>query len=783
MISKQELRKKFAKDWERYYKIDFLIAQGFVRKVCPKCGKGFWTLQQERKYCPDQPCSYYEFLGNPPTKKRFEYVEAWKAIERFFVKNGHKSISRYPVVARWFPPLFFTAASIVDFYRVENGNVIFEFPANPLIVPQFCLRFNDVPNVGVTGRHYTCFVMVGQHSLYDGKQGYWKEKCIELDFKLLTEVFGIKQEEIIFVEDLWLGTGAFGSSMEYFVRGLELGNAVFTEFLITPSGTREMPQKVIDMGAGLERFPWLTQGTPTSYDTTFKPVIEKLRKKLGLEYDKELFMKYSKYAGTLNIDEIKDVEQAKRKIASILGMSIEKLKEKIEAIQALYAVADHTRALTFAISDGQIPSNVGGGYNLRVILRRALSFVDRFDWNIKLVDVCELHAKQLKPMCPELIEHLNEINKILEVETKRFQSTKERVSRIVERLVKEKKEITTETLMKLYESEGVTPELIKTKIPNIVISPDFYAKITEKHEVKKEKVKEPLLVENIEPTKLLFYEKPEKYEFNAKVLRIMGSNVILDKTFFYPAMGGQLHDSGFINGCKVIDVEKIGNVVIHKVEGVNFKEGNVVKCMVDKQRRLALRRHHTATHIINAVARKVLGLHVWQHGTEKDVDKARLDITHYEALTDEEVEKIEKKANGIVRKNLPVNVFIIPRDEAEKKYGFRIYQGGAVPSKKVRIVEIPGVDVEACGGLHCSSTKDVGFITIMRTKRIADGIVRLEFCSGDTALEYLKEREKILNEAARLLNVKEEDVPEATIKLFNKWKELRKKLKKIKVGG
>jgi alanyl-tRNA synthetase len=645
-MSKQELRKKFAKEWKKYYKIDFLVNQGFVRKVCPKCGKGFWTLQEERKYCPDQPCSYYEFLGNPPTTKRFEYVEAWKAIEKFFVKNGHKSIPRYPVVARWFPPLYFTAASIVDFYRVENGNVIFEFPANPLIVPQFCLRFNDVPSVGVTGRHYTCFVMVGQHSLYDGKQGYWKEKCIELDFKLLTEVFGIKPEEIIFIEDLWLGTGAFGSSMEYFVRGLEVGNAVFTEFLITPSGVREMPQKVIDMGAGLERFPWLSQGTPTSYDTTFKPVLENLRKKLGLEYDKELFMKYSKYAGTLNIDEIKNVEQAKQKIANILGISMEELKEKTETIQALYAIADHTRTLAFAISDGQIPSNVGGGYNLRVILRRALSFIDKFGWDIKLIDVCELHGKQLKPMCPELVEHLDEINKILEVETKRFKSTKERIGRIVERLAKEKKEINTETLTKLYESEGVTPELIKAKIPDIAIPPDFYTRITEKHERgEKQEVKEPFPIEDIQPTELLFYEKPDEYEFDAKVLRIIENNVILDKTLFYPTMGGQLHDTGFINGCKVVDVEKIGNVVIHKVEGINFKEGDVVNCKVDKQRRLILRRHHTATHIINTAARKVLGSHVWQHGTEKDVDKARLDITHYEALSDEQVEKIEKEAN------------------------------------------------------------------------------------------------------------------------------------------
>jgi alanyl-tRNA synthetase len=161
-LDKKDLRTKFAKDWENYYKLDFLVENNFVRRVCKKCGKGFWTLDESRDTCPDQPCQYYEFLGNPPTFKKFSYTEAWKHIERFFKKHGHTSIRRYPVVCRWFPTLFFNNASIVDFYRTENGNVVFDFPTNPLVVPQFCLRFNDIPNIGATGRHYSCFVMVGQ---------------------------------------------------------------------------------------------------------------------------------------------------------------------------------------------------------------------------------------------------------------------------------------------------------------------------------------------------------------------------------------------------------------------------------------------------------------------------------------------------------------------------------------------------------------------------------------------------------------------------------------------
>ncbi|MCD6403280.1 MAG: alanine--tRNA ligase [Candidatus Aenigmarchaeota archaeon] len=780
--TKESLKKEFSKNWEKYYKIDFLVEQGFKRKVCKKCGKGFWTLDEQRDVCPDQPCSDYEFLGNPPTKKRFEYVEAWKAIEKFFIKHGHESIPRYPVVARWFPPLFFTVASIVDFYRIDNGNVVFEFPANPLIVPQFCLRFNDVPNVGVTGKHYTSFVMVGQHSLYDGKNGYWKEKCIELDYKMLTEVFGIPPEEIVFVEDLWLGSGAFGYSMEYFVRGLELGNAVFTEFLITPSGPKEMKEKVIDMGAGLERFPWVTNGTPTSYDVVFKPVIKSLLQTTGLEYEKDLFLRYSKYAGMLNVDEVRDVEKIKRLIAEKLGVETKTLEEKIEPIQALYAIADHTRALSLAITDGQIPSNVGGGYNLRVVLRRALSFIDEFRWDFQLIDVCELHAKQLKQLVPELEEHLDEIQEILEVETKRYRASKERARQIVRRIVEAKKEIDEQTLINLYDSHGITPEMVRKFAPHVRIPPDFYSKVAERHSKPVEKKKEVLQVDvsGLPPTKKLFYERDYDYEFEARVVKIIGNKVVLDQTLFYPTSGGQEHDTGYLNGVRVTDVEKIGDVILHTVERVEFKEGDIVKGIVDKERREALRKHHTATHIINAAARKVLGSWVWQAGAEKKVDKARLDVTHYESLTEEQVEKIENLANEIVKKDLPVRKFFIPRVEAEKKYGFRIYQGGAVPSKTIRIVEIEGVDVEACGGMHCNSTGEVGFTTILSTERIQDGVVRIEFTCGENAIKILEEKERILNSLAELLGVEEESVPDAVKKLFEEWKRTKKEVEKLK---
>lgn len=787
VVDKKELRAKFAKDWEKYYKLDFLLEKGFVRRVCKKCGKGFWTLDESRTTCPDQPCQYYEFLGKPPTFKKFSYTEAWKHIENFFVRRGHTSVRRYPVVCRWFPTLFFNNASIVDFYRTENGNVVFDFPANPLIVPQFCLRFNDLPNIGTTGRHYSCFVMVGQHSLYNPKKkiGYWKDRCAELDFELMKS-FGVKPEEIIFVEDVWVGPGAFGSTLEYFVRGLEVGNEVFTEFVITDSGYKEMEEKVIDMGAGLERFSWLSQGTPTSYDVTFKPVLDALRKEVAIDYDEQLFLEYSRLAGALNFDEVENLEKTKAIVARKLGISVKGLEKKIEPIQSLYAICDHTRALAFAIADGALPSNVGGGYNLRVILRRALSFIDKFGWKIDLPTVCELHAKQLKEMAPELSEHTNEIRKILDVEERRYKETKARTKKIVEKIVRAGEKVDENRMIKLYDSEGITPEMLVESGLSVDISPDFYVKVTERHMgQEKEEESHPFDFSGIPKTKILYYDKPEIFQFNAKILKIFeDGNIVLNQTAFYPTSGGQLYDSGKIGGVEVVDVNKYGDVVVHKVKSAGrLKEGDSVSCEVDKERRQILKQHHTGNHIINLSARRILGSHVWQHSALKDIDKAKLEVTHYDALSDEETKKIEDYANAVVRKDIPVKIELLPRGEAEQKYGFRIYQGSqGVPSREVRIVSIGDLDHAACGGLHCNSVGEVGFITILRTKRVQDGVVRIEYVCGNVAVRQLEEKEKLLKETAEVLGVAEKKVPDAVKQLFEEWKEKKKLLKKMKKG-
>lgn len=770
MTNKADLMKHFQKDYKRYWYVKLFDELGFKRRQCTGCKKFFWTLT-EQTTCNDATCKTYDFIGNPPTKKPLDYIETWKVIEKFFVKNGHTSIEPYPVVCRWIPNLYFTIAGIVDFLRVDNGNVSFDLPANPCILTQPCLRFNDVVNSGINGKSYTCFGMIQQTSLYDGKQGYWKDECIDLDWELLTKVFGIPDKEIVFIEDAWLGPTAFGSSLEYHVQGLELGNAVFTEFAGTIDNYREMKNKIIDMGAGHERFSWITNGTPTSYDVVFGNVIKKLKKVCGIDYDEKFFLKYAKLAGVLNADE-GDINQTRKEIAKKLDVSLEELEIKVLPLEALYAIADYSRALAFAISGSGLPSNVAGGYNLRVILRRALSFINKFNFSVKLEDVAVWHANYLRKLFPELLKNEDAIVKILEVEEKRYKNTIERSRKIIEDFAGRK--IPEEELMKLYESEGITPEQLNVETPA-----NFYQKITEKHMGhKSEEVKFPFDVDNLPATKILYYEKPPIFEFKAKVLKAFDNFVVLDQTSFYPTAGGQLHDTGYLNGAKVVDVIKIGNVIVHKIEG-NVKEGESVTAKVDRNRREKLRKHHDSIHIINGVVHKVIGSWCHQHGTEKDIDKARIDITHYEALTDNQVEAIEKMANEIVERNLPITKTLMDRKDAEKKYGFGIYTGGYVPSKQIRITDIGnGFDIEACAGTHGDSTGDIGCISIIRTKKIADGLVRIEIKSGDVALEYLKEKERILQDVAKKLNVKEEDVPKAVEKLFETWKTKRKQLKK-----
>ena len=735
-MNKKDILAKFSAEPERYYQVELFETQGFKRKSCEVCKRFFWTLDGNRTNCPDHSSDTYSFIGNPPTKHRFDYTEAWKQVESFFVNNGHTSVNRYPVVCRWRDDLYFTIASIVDFQRVMGSKVVFEFPANPLVVPQTCLRFKDLENVGVTGRHFSSFCMIGQHSI-PNQNGYWKDQCINLDFNLLTQQFGIDKEEVVFVEDVWEGGGSFGSSLEYFVKGLELGNAVFTEFQGNLSDYRTLDQRIIDMGAGLERFAWITMGTPTAYDCCFGPITQKLIQDTGIDVNSTILTPYFTEIAK-NLELYDDLSQVRKNAIKSIGLTDEQTNRIITPLEGIYLIIDHVRTLIFAISDGALPSNVGGGYNLRIMLRRIVSTMDRLKLKFDLNEIVDIQIDYLKNTYPDLEKTRDDVKEIISIEAGRYDSSKQRMEKIVSKLDKEPN---TEDLIRLYESDGVTPEYLKEMKVISEIPSTFYSKLADLHQSKKQKEQLTLPLEGISDTELLFYEDDPR-EFNASVLKSFENFVVLDKTSFYPRGGGQEPDRGKIGDCEIIDITKHGNIVVHQVKGNIPKEGDIVSCKINGKRRDGITKNHTSTHIINTSARSVLGSWVWQHSAFKEEDHARLDITHHSALTDDDVAKIEQAANSIVKKSIPVKIEHLDRGTAEQRYGFRIYQGGIVPVKSVRIVSIGDLDIEACGGTHVTNTSDIDEIKITKTKRIQDGVVRIEFVSGKNAKEFVRKKQQ-----------------------------------------
>ena len=667
-MDKNQILKEFSADPDKYYNVKLFQEQGFVRKSCSKCGRFFWTLDADRTLCPDDGTDTYSFIGEPPTSKRFDYTQSWKQVEEFFVKNNHTSVSRYPVVCRWRDDLYFTIASIVDFQRIMGSKVVFEFPANPLIVPQTCLRFKDLENVGVTGRHFSSFCMIGQHSVPDNK-GYWKDECVDLDYRLLTDQFGIKKEEVVFVEDVWAGGGSFGPSLEYFVRGLELGNAVFTEFQGELGQHTTLDQRVIDMGAGLERFAWITMGTPTAYDCCFGPINEKLFNKIGIDSDSEILRKYFTEIAK-EIDHYDDLNEVRRLAIKNAGISDSQLTKMITPMEGMYLIADHLRTLIFAITDGALPSNVGGGYNLRMMLRRINATVSKLNLKLDIDDLIDTHIDYLKDTYPELNEKREDVKEILKIESARYEESKGQMKKKAEK-IREKGTPTVDELITFYESDGITPEYLKEVDAIAEVPSSFYSKLSDLHQSEKKKAITELPLEKLPETETLFY-KDDPMEFEAKVLKVFDDQVVLDKTSFYARGGGQEPDHGSIAGFEVVDVDKHADIIVHKLKGGIPNEGDIVQCKVDAIRRSNITKNHTSTHIINTSARSVLGSWVWQHSAFKDDDHARLDITHHSSLNDQQVKQIEDAANKMIKDNYPVKIEYFDRGTAEQQYGFRI---------------------------------------------------------------------------------------------------------------
>jgi alanyl-tRNA synthetase len=708
---------------------------GYFRKKCLSCGSYYWTLDEKSKLCGDQPCVKFSFIGNPLGKKPLSLTEVRESFLSFFETNGHSRLTypqigeRCPVVARWRSDIYLTIASIADFQpHITSGEV--PPPANPLVISQPCIRLNDLEEVGVSGRHLTIFEMMGHHSFNKNiDEIYFKEETVRLCDEYFVENIGIPRNQINYKEELWFGGGNAGPCLEVIASGLEIATLVFMnmqedekgEFDINGKKYSQNPLNIVDTGYGLERIAWITQGTDTVYDTVFPEMLKYLE------------------------------ENAKNKSDTI----------------SIYSLADHTKCLAFMLGDGIVPSNVKAGYLARLIIRRSLRFLKKIKLDISLGKLVEMQIDYLSKDFPSLKDSKKQVKETLDIETKRYSETLNKGESLVKRILKDKKTIDENELITLYDTHGMQPEIVKNiaKKQGLVIEipKNFESMVAELHSHEKKEDKKNEIKSDLPSTEQLYYKDHYIKEFDAQVIWKNKSEIILNKTSFYPEGGGQPGDIGFLtsNGKKVTvnNVIKSGDSIIHLIDG-DLEVGDRVHGQINWDHRYTLMKHHTGTHLVNGALRKLLGEHVWQAGSQLGINDARFDFAHYKPISESEKKEIETLANKFILQAFPVEKKVMDRNSAEKTFGFRLYQGGVPPGNSIRVLNIPGIDVEACGGTHLNNSEEVEKIRIIKTERIQDGVNRIIFAAGkmaDVHLEGEKDRyNKIFSELCYIYTINEE---------------------------
>ncbi|MCD6324519.1 MAG: alanine--tRNA ligase, partial [Desulfurococcales archaeon] len=696
---------------ESIYYVRMFKERGYVRRKCKHCGEFFWSVK-EREDCGDAPCSDYTFFELSKSLKSLTVLETRSKFLKFFKRKGHEVIEPYPVVARWRDDLYLTIASIILFQpHVTSG--LMPPPANPLVVAQPCVRLEDIDSVGYTfGRHLTSFIMGGHHAFnYPEKKVYFTDETVEFATEFFTKEIGIPEEELVFKESWWEGGGNAGPSFEVTAGGLELATLVFMMYDVKGGSKKEMPLKIVDTGYGIERIAWFTQGVPTAFHAIYGDLVSKYHSILNVpEPPKDLLMSAVKHAGRLNPKDLLKYEELKKVVSRESGYPAAEVGNYLDGAVKVYALLDHVKTASLMLADGIVPSNTGEGYLIRLVLRRIFRLLNSLGALSAAPELFELQAKHWAELYPQIKASLNYILDVLSVEEGRFKQLLSRAPSIVRKYVRKgSRGLSEDELIELYDSHGVPPEVVKELASkegvNVEVPPDFYFKVTSRHSTApikgagKSKLPPEVAEEasRLNPTKLLFHEDPYLKEFKARVdALINGKYLVLDRTAFYPEGGGQLGDIGEVEfpleGIKaeVIDTQKAGDVVIHVLKEAipTSVVGEEVTGRIDWLRRFSLMRHHTATHILLGAARKILGEHVWQAGAEKTPSRGRLDITHYKPLSAGEIRRIEELVNRVIDEGRNVISRYMPKYEAEKKYGFRLYEGGVIMKPIIRVVEV-----------------------------------------------------------------------------------------------
>jgi alanyl-tRNA synthetase len=814
----------------------FLTEKGFHRLQCKHCHKNFWATDPNRDNCGDSECAGgYTFLHpNTPPEQRVTYLQAWQEFKKSMETNQpvpYTAIKRYPVVARWRSDVEFVAAGIYCFqpFCVTGES---EPPANPLCACQFCLRFNDLDNIGITGRHYSGFNMLGiqvfNHAdkkrevplepFGETEEIFWKDTLIANNYRWCTETLHLDPAYLTFIEDVWQGGGNCGACVEYFYGGLEIGNMVFTEYAVSADCEfSPITTKVVDVGIGLERIPWLVNGGWTSYLDVFDYCLPTLSEKLGVAIDTPEFRKFAPFTALFDVDENSNIEGTWAEISKEMGFKTNEefhdFRERLQQFSDLVIVCDHTRTVLYAIEDGALPSNVGGAANIRNVLRRAFNIIKTRGWFEKLggidgvIDIFKMHMKGLEGFFGPF-KNVRCLEDCIKLEWKRWEQSKENNRRLLKSFVAKfrGKTIPVEDWITQMTSNGVSPddiiEAVKADDPKSqIVEPDgLWLKFDEmRYRTPKGITRDAYNVEGLPETTELF-NLPEweyKYEFaDGKIIKLLAPNkVVVDKTILYATQGGQEHDDGelVVDGkeYKILDIEKVRKVVVFTIEG-QLDESAVGKPLLQKvsqETREIMRTQHSATHLVAAAARKVLGPHVWQNGAKKTKVESHIDLTHFTLPSFEEMVKIQEAANSfIMMKDATVTKKVYTRKEAEEKWGFVLYQGGAIPGNDIRVVDMHAkdengndvvIDTEACCGTHVNKLAEISQIRILGYNSLQDGVFRIRFVAGKLAIKQASADMTLIRNVSNIYDCQTSDIIDNCNKFFKAKNALTTQVKNL----
>lgn len=739
--------------------------------------------------------------------------EIRKKFIEFFEGKKHKHFESASLIPDD-PTLLLTVAGMVPFKPYFLGQK--EAPYPRVTTYQKCIRTNDLENVGRTARHHTFFEMLGNFSFGD----YFKEESIMWSWEFVTEVLKLDPNKLwvsVFetddeAEKIWIEkcnfpkerivrlgesenwwaagpTGSCGPCSEIHVdlgpayggdensklgdegtdnRFIEIWNLVFTEWNRKEDGSLEpLPKKNIDTGAGLERVAAMVQGKSNNFETDLLfPLVQEAGRLTNTKYGEDSEKNFS-----------------------------------------LKVITDHSRAVTFLINDGVIPSNEGRGYVLRRILRRAvrhgrlLGTEEMFMY--KMVDkVVELMAEAY----PDLRENIDHIKKVVRIEEEKFSNTLDQGIQLVNNeieLAKSKGEtkLSGEVTFKLYDTYGfpyeLTEEICEEK--GMEVSKDeFLAKMEEQRE--KARAARTVVMEKGQDTFLEeFYDKHGTTTFvgyetltaEAKLLHVRNVEgnkyaLIFDRTPFYAESGGQEADHGIIEGngvvATVIDVQKQKEIYTHTVlveNGEdNLNDGMTYTLSVDAVRRSEIAKNHTATHLLHKALKEILGSHVQQAGSSVGADRLRFDFNHYEGLTEEEISAVERMVNMEIGMALPVSIENMSMDQAKAKGATALF--GDKYGDNVRVVSVGDFSMELCGGTHVDNISKIGLFKITSEAGVAAGVRRIEAQTGFKAYETVNSMEKLIDKVAKTLKTDAGKLEERAEKVVDEMKELSKELEILK---